>query len=75
MHGANSGAGGPVCVTDPGTDRCRSGKKEKLEPLFVSLLSLREPNRRDIMHGLHQAIAVMPGIIRLPRHYRLIIRN
>jgi pyruvate/2-oxoglutarate/acetoin dehydrogenase E1 component/TPP-dependent pyruvate/acetoin dehydrogenase alpha subunit len=31
-------------------------KKEKLETIIHQLASLREPNRRDIMHHLHQAL-------------------
>ncbi len=31
-------------------------KKEKLEPVLRQLSSLREPNRRDVMHSLHQAL-------------------
>jgi len=31
-------------------------KREKLEPVISQLAALREPNRRDVMHGLHQAL-------------------
>lgn len=31
-------------------------KKEKMEPVIRHLAALREPNRRDVMHGLHQAL-------------------
>ena len=31
-------------------------KKDKLEPLIHELAGLREPNRRDVMHCLHQAV-------------------
>jgi pyruvate/2-oxoglutarate/acetoin dehydrogenase E1 component/TPP-dependent pyruvate/acetoin dehydrogenase alpha subunit len=31
-------------------------KHEKLEPVLRHLTALREPNRRDIMHGVHQAL-------------------
>jgi pyruvate/2-oxoglutarate/acetoin dehydrogenase E1 component len=31
-------------------------KQEKLEPVIRHLSALREPNRRDVMHSLHQAL-------------------
>jgi pyruvate/2-oxoglutarate/acetoin dehydrogenase E1 component/TPP-dependent pyruvate/acetoin dehydrogenase alpha subunit len=31
-------------------------KKEKLEPVLRQLSALREPNRRDVMHSLHQVL-------------------
>jgi pyruvate/2-oxoglutarate/acetoin dehydrogenase E1 component/TPP-dependent pyruvate/acetoin dehydrogenase alpha subunit len=31
-------------------------KHEKLEPVIRQLSALREPNRRDVMHSLHQAL-------------------
>ena len=31
-------------------------KQDKLEPLIHQLAGLREPNRRDVMHCLHQAV-------------------
>jgi pyruvate/2-oxoglutarate/acetoin dehydrogenase E1 component/TPP-dependent pyruvate/acetoin dehydrogenase alpha subunit len=31
-------------------------KQEELEPIIRQLSSLREPNRRDVMHGLHQGL-------------------
>ncbi len=36
-------------------------KKEKLDAINRQLASLREPNRRDIMHSLHQALLVTPN--------------
>jgi len=31
-------------------------KQEAMEPVIRQLTSFREPNRRDVMHGLHQAL-------------------
>ena len=31
-------------------------KREKLDPIIRHLAAIREPNRRDVMHGLHQAL-------------------
>ena len=31
-------------------------KREKLDPIIRLLAAIREPNRRDVMHGLHQAL-------------------
>jgi pyruvate/2-oxoglutarate/acetoin dehydrogenase E1 component/TPP-dependent pyruvate/acetoin dehydrogenase alpha subunit len=31
-------------------------KQEKIEPVIRQLSALREPNRRDVMHGLHKAL-------------------
>src|SRR4029079_9576126 len=36
-------------------------KKASLEKTLQQLSSLREPNRRDVMHGLHQAILQTSG--------------
>ena len=36
-------------------------KKEKLDAINRQLASLREPNRRDIMHSLHQALLLTPN--------------
>jgi pyruvate/2-oxoglutarate/acetoin dehydrogenase E1 component/TPP-dependent pyruvate/acetoin dehydrogenase alpha subunit len=33
-------------------------KQEELEPVIRRLAALREPNRRDVMHNLHQALLI-----------------
>jgi pyruvate/2-oxoglutarate/acetoin dehydrogenase E1 component/TPP-dependent pyruvate/acetoin dehydrogenase alpha subunit len=53
-------------------------KQEEFEPIQRHLSSLREPNRRDVMHGLHQALLVSgdhPAAASLRAFYQELIRE
>jgi pyruvate/2-oxoglutarate/acetoin dehydrogenase E1 component/TPP-dependent pyruvate/acetoin dehydrogenase alpha subunit len=53
-------------------------KEEILEPVIRHLTSLREPNRRDIMHGLHQAllhVSQLPASASLSAYYEQLKRE
>jgi pyruvate/2-oxoglutarate/acetoin dehydrogenase E1 component/TPP-dependent pyruvate/acetoin dehydrogenase alpha subunit len=53
-------------------------KQEVLEPYMRQLISLREPNRRDIMHGLHQVllqVSELPAASSLTAYYQQLKRE
>ncbi len=53
-------------------------KQEEFEPILRQLSSLREPNRRDVMHGLHQALLQSgdhPASASLRAFYQELIRE
>ncbi len=53
-------------------------KQEEFEPILRHLSSLREPNRRDVMHGLHQALLLSgdhPAAASLRAFYQELIRE
>jgi len=53
-------------------------KQEKLEPVVRQLSALREPNRRDVMHHLHQAILQCgqhPAAASLESYYQELYRE
>jgi pyruvate/2-oxoglutarate/acetoin dehydrogenase E1 component/TPP-dependent pyruvate/acetoin dehydrogenase alpha subunit len=53
-------------------------KKEKFETILSQLSLLREPNRRDVMHGLHQALILAenhPASASLRAFYQELIRE
>ncbi|HEY8733985.1 MAG TPA: thiamine pyrophosphate-dependent enzyme, partial [Puia sp.] len=53
-------------------------KREKLEPVISHLAALREPNRRDVMHGLHQALMLAgesPASTSLMAYYQELTRE
>ena len=53
-------------------------KKERLEAINRQLASLREPNRRDIMHHLHQALLEAgndPAAASIKAYYQELIRE
>jgi pyruvate/2-oxoglutarate/acetoin dehydrogenase E1 component/TPP-dependent pyruvate/acetoin dehydrogenase alpha subunit len=53
-------------------------KQEKLEPVVRHLAALREPNRRDVMHHLHQVILLTgdhPSLASLQAFYQELIRE
>jgi pyruvate/2-oxoglutarate/acetoin dehydrogenase E1 component/TPP-dependent pyruvate/acetoin dehydrogenase alpha subunit len=53
-------------------------KKEEFETILNQLSQLREPNRRDVMHGLHQALMIAgnhPASATLRAFYQELIRE
>ena len=53
-------------------------KQEKLEPVVRQLTALREPNRRDVMHNLHQALLLSgqhPATASLEAFYQELTRE
>ncbi len=53
-------------------------KQEKLDPVIRQLAGLREPNRRDVMHYLHQALLQMgnhPAAASIQAFYRELDRD
>jgi pyruvate/2-oxoglutarate/acetoin dehydrogenase E1 component/TPP-dependent pyruvate/acetoin dehydrogenase alpha subunit len=53
-------------------------KQEKLEPVVRQLGALREPNRRDVMHLLHQVILVTethPALASVQAFYQELVRE
>ena len=53
-------------------------KQEEFEAILRHLSSLREPNRRDVMHGLHQALLLSgdhPAAASLRAFYQELIRE
>ena len=53
-------------------------KQEKLEPIIRQLGALREPNRRDVMHNLHQVLLVCrphPSTVSLEAFYQELKRE
>jgi pyruvate/2-oxoglutarate/acetoin dehydrogenase E1 component/TPP-dependent pyruvate/acetoin dehydrogenase alpha subunit len=53
-------------------------KHETLEPFARQLSSLREPNRRDVMHGLHQVllhVSDLPASASLSAYYQQLKRE
>jgi pyruvate/2-oxoglutarate/acetoin dehydrogenase E1 component/TPP-dependent pyruvate/acetoin dehydrogenase alpha subunit len=53
-------------------------KQEKLEPVVRQLAALREPNRRDVMHLLHQVILLTethPALASVQAFYQELVRE